>query len=107
MVRGPGLKKIPIDRQRAIAHILGTLDDKIELNRRMTETLEKMARALFKSWFVDFEPVRAKMEGQDTSLPQHIANLFPQGGADRLGFDGVHRLALEGIAAMRVRISHG
>ena len=49
--------------QRAIAHILGTLDDKIELNRRMNETLEEMARALFKSWFVDFDPVRAKMEG--------------------------------------------
>jgi type I restriction enzyme, S subunit len=49
-----------IQEQRAIAHILGTLDDKIELNRRMSETLEAMARALFKSWFVDFEPVRAK-----------------------------------------------
>ena len=48
-------------KQRAIAHILGTLDDKIELNRRMNETLEAMARALFKSWFVDFDPVRAKM----------------------------------------------
>ena len=63
--------------QRAIAHILGTLDDKIELNRRMNETLEAMARALFKSWFVDFEPVRAKMEGRDTGLPEHIAELFP------------------------------
>jgi type I restriction enzyme S subunit len=51
----------PIGDQRAIAHILGTLDDKIELNRRMNETLEAMARALFKSWFVDFDPVRAKM----------------------------------------------
>ena len=51
----------PLDTQRAIAHILGTLDDKIELNRRMNETLEAMARALFKSWFVDFLPVRAKM----------------------------------------------
>ena len=50
--------------QHAIAHILGTLDDKIELNRRMNETLEEMARALFKSWFVDFDPVRAKMEGR-------------------------------------------
>ena len=51
-----------VKEQRAVAHILGTLDDKIELNRRMNETLEEMARALFKSWFVDFEPVRAKME---------------------------------------------
>jgi restriction endonuclease S subunit len=51
----------PLPEQRAIAHILGTLDDKIELNRRMSQTLEQMARALFKAWFVDFEPVRAKM----------------------------------------------
>lgn len=63
--------------QRTIAHILGTLDDKIELNRRMNATLEVMTRALFKSWFVDFEPVRAKMEGRDTGLPKHIADLFP------------------------------
>ena len=63
--------------QRAIAHILGTLDDKIELNRRMNETLEEMARALFKSWFVNFDPVRAKMEGRDTGLPPDIADLFP------------------------------
>ena len=49
----------PLEEQRAIAHVLGTLDDKIELNRRMNETLEEMARALFKSWFVDFEPVRS------------------------------------------------
>ena len=51
--------------QRAIAHILGTLDNKIELNRRMNETLEEMARALFKDWFVDFGPVRAKMERRE------------------------------------------
>ena len=63
--------------QRAIAHILGTLDDKIELNRRMNETLEEMARALFKSWFVDFDPVRAKMEGRDTGLSPDVAALFP------------------------------
>ena len=53
-----------ITEQRAISHVLGTLDDKIELNRRMNETLEAIARALFKSWFVDFEPVRAKMDGR-------------------------------------------
>lgn len=63
--------------QRAIAHILGTLDDKIEVNRRMSATLEAMARALFKSWFVDFEPVRAKAEGRDPGLPPHLAALFP------------------------------
>jgi type I restriction enzyme S subunit len=67
----------PLDEQRAIAHILGTLDDKIELNRRMSETLVAMARALFKSWFVDFDPVRAKMEGRDPGLPQPLADLFP------------------------------
>ena len=51
----------PLSDQRAIAHILGTLDDKIELNRRMNQTLDEMARAFFKSWFVDFDPVRAKI----------------------------------------------
>ncbi len=66
-----------LPEQRAIARILGTLDDKIELNRRMNETLEASARALFKSWFVDFDPVRAKMEGRHTGLPQDIADLFP------------------------------
>ncbi|MCA3228885.1 MAG: restriction endonuclease subunit S [Burkholderiales bacterium] len=63
--------------QRAIAHILSALDDKIELNRRMSETLESMARALFKSWFVDFDPVRAKAEGRDPGLPKPLADLFP------------------------------
>lgn len=66
-----------VQEQRAIAYILGTLDDKIELNRRMSATLEAMARALFKSWFVDFDPVRAKAEGRDTGLPEHLAALFP------------------------------
>ena len=73
----------PSQEQRAIAHVLGTLDDKIELNRRMNETLEAMARALFKSWFVDFEPVRAKMEGRWRrgeslpGLPAELYDLFP------------------------------
>jgi restriction endonuclease S subunit len=73
----------PLPEQRAIAHILGTLDDKIELNRRMSETLEAMGRALFKAWFVDFEPVRAKMEGRWQrgqslpGLPAHLYDLFP------------------------------
>jgi type I restriction enzyme S subunit len=73
----------PITEQRAIAHILGTLDDKIELNRKQNETLEAMARALFKAWFVDFEPVRAKMEGRWQhgqslpGLPAHLFDLFP------------------------------
>ena len=70
------------EQQRAIARILKTLDDKIELNRRMNETLEAMARALFKSWFVDFAPVRAKAEGRDPGLPQPLADLFPARLAD-------------------------
>jgi type I restriction enzyme S subunit len=72
----------PLGEQRAIAHILGTLDDKIELNRRMNETLESTARAIFKSWFVDFDPIRAKAEGRDTGLPKHIADLFPDSFED-------------------------
>ena len=73
----------PLPGQRAIAHVLGKLDDKIELNRRMNETLESMARALFKSWFVDFDPVRAKMDdrwrpGESLpGLPAHLYDLFP------------------------------
>ena len=73
----------PLREQRAIAHILGTLDDKIELNRKQNETLEAMARALFKAWFVDFEPVRAKMEGRWQrgqslpGLPAHLYDIFP------------------------------
>ena len=73
----------PLDQQHTIAHILGKLDDKIELNRRMNETLEAMARALFKSWFVDFDPVRAKMEdrwrpGESLpGLPADLYDLFP------------------------------
>jgi len=72
----------PLPEQRAIAHILGTLDDKIELNRRMNETLEAMARSLFKSWFVDFDPVRAKTERRDPGLPQPLADLFPDSFED-------------------------
>ncbi|WP_291380861.1 restriction endonuclease subunit S [Demequina sp.] len=77
MTRAPFRAPRSLDEQRRIAHILGTLDDKIELNRRMSQTLEEMARALFKSWFVDFDPVRAKAEGRDPGLPKHLADLFP------------------------------
>ena len=78
----------PLPEQRAIGHVLGTLDDKIELNRRMNETLEAMARALFKSWFVAFEPVRAKMEGRWRrgeslpGIPADLYDLFPDSLVD-------------------------
>jgi type I restriction enzyme, S subunit len=76
------LNRIPVrwptaTERASIASVLGALDDKIDLNRRMCQTLEEMARALFKSWFVDFDPVRAKMEGRDPGLPKEIADLFP------------------------------
>ncbi|MDZ7641455.1 MAG: hypothetical protein U5J62_05455 [Desulfurivibrio sp.] len=87
----------PIAEQRAIAHILGSLDDKIELNRQMNRTLEQMAQALFKSWFIDFDPVvynavqagnpvperfqataeRYRQNPEMQTLPQHILDLFP------------------------------
>ena len=69
--------KRPADEQRAIAHILGTLDDKIALNWRMNQTLEEMARAIFQDWFVDFGPVRAKLEGREPYLPRELWDLFP------------------------------
>ena len=71
------LKVPPLPDQRAIAHVLGTLDDKIELNRRMNQTLEEMARAIFQDWFVDFGPTRAKMEGQEPYLPPELWDMFP------------------------------
>ena len=73
----------PLPEQRAIAHILGTLDDKIELNRRMNETLEELSRAIFKSWFVDFDPVKAKAEGrQPVGMDAETAALFPDSFED-------------------------
>ncbi len=74
--------------QQAIAHILGTLDNKIELNRQMNQTLERMARTLFKSWFVDFDPVRAKMDGiwrrgeSLLGLPAYLYEMFPDSMVD-------------------------
>ncbi len=67
----------PLDEQRRIAHILSTLDDRIELNRRMSKTLEEMAQALFRSWFVNFDPVHAKVEGRPSGLPPDLDTLFP------------------------------
>ena len=83
MIESFEISTLPIGQQRRIAHILGTLDDKIELNRCMNATLEEMAQALFKSWFVDFEPVRAKMEGHwrrsesQPGMPAELYDLFP------------------------------
>jgi type I restriction enzyme S subunit len=68
----------PLPIQQDIAHILGTLDDKIELNRRMNETLEAMARAIFKSWFVDFDPVRAKASGEPPESIRRRLGLTPE-----------------------------
>jgi type I restriction enzyme S subunit len=65
------------EEQAAITDFMIALDDKIELNRKTNETLEAMAKALFKSWFVDFDPVRAKAEGRPTGLPGEISDLFP------------------------------
>ena len=68
----------PLAEQKAIAGVLGALDDKIELNRRMNATLEAMARALFQSWFVDFDPVRAKLDGRTpVGMDPATAALFP------------------------------
>ena len=79
----------PLHEQRAIANILGSLDDKIELNRRMNQTLEQMARALFKSWFIDFDPVRYKQQrrgegqaGQGEDIHARFAHLFPSSFQD-------------------------
>lgn len=95
------LERIPIhapDRQEqaAIADLLASLDAKIDLNRQMAATLEEMARALFKSWFVDFDPVYAKAIGRDTGLPADVAALFPDGfGDDALPLGWQYKNVLE------------
>lgn len=81
-LRALRLRIPPLPMQHAITAILGTLDDKIELNRQVNETLECMVRALFKSWFVDFDPVHAKAEGRDPKLPKHLADIFPDSLAE-------------------------
>ena len=75
----------PLPEQKVVAGVLGALDDKIELNRRMNETLEAMAQAIFKDWFVDFGPTRAKMEGLTPYLAPALWSLFP----DSLNADGI------------------
>jgi len=89
-------RRPPLDEQRAIAQILTTLDDKIDLNRRISETLESIAQALFKSWFLDFDPVRAQAEGRPRLQLIHIAGMFPDsfdesefGECPRVGSSGI------------------
>ena len=78
LLRSIELRLPPLSEQKAIAHILSSFDDKIELNRQMNETLEAMARAIFKSWFVDFDPVSAKRSGrQPAGMDTATADLFP------------------------------
>ena len=71
------LRSRPCPNSAPSPHILGTLDDKIELNRRMNQTLESMARAIFQDWFVAFGPVRAKLEGREPYLLPELWDLFP------------------------------
>ena len=89
-VGGSVLKSIevnvpPISDQKAIAHILGTLDDKIELNQKMNQVLEEIARAIFKSWFVDFDPVRAKVEGRPPPPVKSVICFLMSWWIQRLG----------------------
>jgi len=82
IIRSFPMRMPPLPEQCAIAHILSTLDDKIGINRRMNETLESIARALFRSWFVDFDPVRAKADGQDHGLPKSLRDIYPDSFED-------------------------
>lgn len=100
----------PLPVQRNIADVLGTLDDKIELNRRIHETLEQMAQTLFRSWFVDFDPVRAKLEGRWRpgeslpGLPAELYDAFPDRLVEsKLGLipEGWQVLSLGSIANFR------
>ena len=72
----------PLEKQKSIVEILKNLDKKIEINKKTNETLEQIAKSLFKSWFIDFDPVRAKAEGRSTGLPDEISNLFPDSFED-------------------------
>ena len=102
MIEALKVPKPPLRVQLSIAETLGALDDKIELNRRMNRTLEAMARALFKSWFVDFEPVVAKSEGRPTALPPDLDALFPSEFEDSPGGEiprGWNVESLDSVAA--------
>ena len=101
--------KLPsLPEQRAIARILGSLDDKIELNRRMNETLEALARTLFKSWFVDFDPVRAKAEGREpVGMDAETAALFPDSLEDSLSGEIPLGWQINSIKSRASRIQYG
>ena len=72
----------PLPTQKMIAEILGTLDEKIAINKKTNKNLEEIAKALFKSWFIDFDPVRAKAEDRSNGLPNAISELFPDSFED-------------------------
>lgn len=103
-IRGSDLQSLIVpytllSEQKAIASILSSLDDKIELNRRMNETLEAMARAIFKDWFVDFGPTRAKQAGRAAYLPEPLWSLFPGAIDEETGLpQGWEEKALDEIA---------
>lgn len=89
----------PLEQQRAIAHILGTLDDKIDLNRRINQTLEAMAQAIFKSWFVDFDPVKAKIAAIEQGQDPLRAAMCAISGKTELELDQMPRDDYEELAA--------
>ena len=91
MIEGFHIPAWPVESQRAIAAVLGALDDKIELNRRMNETFEATARAIYKDWFVDFGPTRAKIEGRAPYFASEIWSLFPDRFDDEGRPVGWHR----------------
>lgn len=97
----------PESEQRAIAHILGTLDDKIDLNRQINETLESIAQTLFKSWFVNFDPVRAKALGRDSGLPKHLDALFPDSFEESDLGEIPARWKISSIADLSERVAMG
>jgi len=99
-----------LTEQHAIVDTLGAFDAKIDLNHRMSQILESMARALFKSWFVDFDPVRAKAEGRDLGIPRHLSSLFPAALVDsELGPipEGWHIEALGSHVTVERGVSYG
>ena len=92
----------PSKKVEFIETILGTLDKRIELNKKTNETLEEIAKALFKSWFIDFDPVKAKSEGRSTGLPDEISDLFPDSFEDHFisNLENVQKVVYKKISIM-------